>query len=137
MLNQQTRPGCSPRRHPASHLSPSPAPLSCVEYLRLSTNEGRALEIGNADSPLQTIASYPNRASGFLAAVRGYEEYAKAEGGATMRGPLKTLQMVWANCNVEGGASECGRGPAKGGGAAKRRQRDVGSIVLATFGAHA
>ena len=59
-------------------------------------------EVGNPDSPAQTITSYPNRPTGFLASVRGYEEYTKLAQNAVARGPLKTLQFVWANCNSGG-----------------------------------
>jgi hypothetical protein len=77
---------------------------SCPEFLRLVTNKGRTFEIGNKDSPSQLISSYPNRPSGFLASVRGYEEVAKSASGAVGRGPLKTLQFIWANCNALPGA---------------------------------
>lgn len=60
------------------------------------------LELGNKESATQLITSYPNRPTGFLASVRGYEEYEKAPAGGLMRGPLKTLQFVWANCNAAG-----------------------------------
>ncbi|GBF88056.1 hypothetical protein Rsub_00768 [Raphidocelis subcapitata] len=71
----------------------------CVEFLRFVTNKGRTFEIGNKDSPVQLITSYPNKPTGFLAAIRGYEEFSKLADGSSGRGPLRTLQFVWGNCN--------------------------------------
>lgn len=70
------------------------SPSSCVEYLRLVTNRGRVLELGNAASGTQLITSYPNKPTGFLAAVRcararrgGWgKERAAAAGPATAGG---------------------------------------------------
>ncbi|KAI8473107.1 MAG: hypothetical protein J3K34DRAFT_193576 [Monoraphidium minutum] len=75
---------------------------NCVEFVRLVTNRGRVLELGNKDSALQLITSYPNKPTGFLAAIRGYEEYHAMASGASLRGPMRTLQFVWANCNAVG-----------------------------------
>lgn len=77
----------------------------CVEFLRLVTSKGRVFEAGNAASPTQLITSYPNKPTGFLAAVRGYEAYKKTADGSTTRSSLQTLQFVWANCNPLAGGS--------------------------------
>jgi hypothetical protein len=54
--------------------------------------------IGNdaSTSPLQT--SYPGKTTGFVGAIRGYEEYTLGAAGTTIRGPMRTLQLVWTDC---------------------------------------
>lgn len=70
----------------------------CLEYVRFVTSKARVLAAGNAASNATLVTAYPNRAGGFLGAVRGYEQYARALAGVTVRGPLSTFQLVWAAC---------------------------------------
>jgi len=73
---------------------------TCIEYVRMATSNGRALVIGNSASNATLVTAYPNKKTGLLATVRGYESYAKGLiANTTVRGSLQTLQFVWANCN--------------------------------------
>ena len=67
--------------------------------MRLITNKGHTFAVGNSASTAPLLAAFPNKQGGFLAAIRGYEQYTQGGGTATIRGPLETLQFVWAHCN--------------------------------------
>jgi hypothetical protein len=83
--------------------------------VRLATNQARALAVGDANSSAPTVTTYPNKKTGFLGAIRGYEAYTKTLGTAvTIRGPLRTLQVVWANCNAPGAAAGMEQGAGAG-----------------------
>jgi hypothetical protein len=76
--------------------------------VRFATNQGRALAIGEANSTTATTTTYPNKKTGFLAAIRGYEGYTKTLGSTVMlRGAMHTLQVVWANCNTAASGGGC------------------------------
>jgi hypothetical protein len=82
-----------------------------VQYLRLVTNQGHQLVIGDDASTSTLLTSYPAKTTGFVGAIRGYEEYTMGAGTATTRGPMRTLQLVWAdcycNCTSTGASSAC------------------------------
>ena len=57
------------------------------------------MAVGNSASAQPLNTSSATTSTGFLAAMRGYEEYTTS-GTTTTRGPMRTLQFVWANCNA-------------------------------------
>jgi hypothetical protein len=71
----------------------APPPDSCVDYVRLTTNKGSTIEIGNPAGSAPSFAAVPNRAEGFLAAVRGYENFNMNQ--PITKGSLEQLQFVW------------------------------------------
>lgn len=67
------------------------------------------MSVGNAASAQSLNTSTPTKSTGFIAAMRGYEE-ATTSGTTVTRGPMRTLQFVWANCNTQGWARARARG---------------------------
>ncbi|KAI8463025.1 MAG: hypothetical protein J3K34DRAFT_445591 [Monoraphidium minutum] len=64
----------------------------CIEWIKLTSSKGKSVVIGNGKSgqPIQTATATKG---GFLATVRGYEDYMK--GQAVTKGGLQQLQFVW------------------------------------------
>lgn len=78
-------------------LTPTPTPppprKRCVEFLRLTTSKGKTVAIGNAKSGSPIQAAAANKKDGFLAAIRGYEDYYK--GKPVTKGGLQQLSFLW------------------------------------------
>jgi hypothetical protein len=71
--------------------------------VRLTTNKGNTAEIGTPTGSAQITVSVPNKPEGFLAAVRGYEDFYMNQ--PVTKGGLQQLQFVW-------GVSVCPEAPA-------------------------
>ncbi|GBF99438.1 hypothetical protein Rsub_11924 [Raphidocelis subcapitata] len=74
----------------------------CIEWIRFTTSKGRQVALGNSASQSATQMSRANREGGFLAAVRGYDDY--YAGKPVTKGGLQKLQFVW-------GTSVCPEAP--------------------------
>ncbi|KAI8468273.1 MAG: hypothetical protein J3K34DRAFT_14122 [Monoraphidium minutum] len=72
------------------------AGAKCLEYLRLKTNKGRTLAIGDAKSSTMTATTTVNQQGGFLASVRGWADKA---------GALQQLRLVWGLRTCPAGAA--------------------------------
>jgi len=79
-------------KNPHQHPPPLP-PHRCIEWIKISTNRTNSIALGNDRSASELRASTINRKGGFLATVRGYEDY--LPGQPVTKGPLQQLQFVW------------------------------------------
>lgn len=82
---------------------------SCITYLRLETNQGRTLTLGdvNSNGPLQI--SQPDWKDGFLAFFKGYTDVPNTSAST---GRLQLLQLVWTSkkCGRSGSSSSSSNG---------------------------
>eukprot|EP00775_Hariotina_reticulata_P008256 gene8256-8444_t len=105
---------------------------SCIEYLRLTTNTGRFVEIGDVASMQPLQAGTTSLDGGFLAYLRGFTHTKPG----MQQGPLQRLQLVWAlrDCGAAPEAADISRSKlglevADDVQLAGRRQTQHGSIL--------
>ena len=72
---------------------PTPLAPRCIEWIKLHTNKTQSISLGNEASAAPMTSATVNRKAGFLAAIRGYEDY--YPGKTPSKGGLQQLQFVW------------------------------------------
>ena len=77
---------------PYPPLSRIPPVCRCIEYVKLTTNQGKTLAVGNMASSSPSQVAAPAQKDGFLAAFRGYEDY--YAGQPVTKGGLQQLQCM-------------------------------------------